>query len=172
VWKQKLDAGDGQVLGTFKDGSPAVVRKQHGKGQVILFGFLPGQAYLKSGLPIRPADRGSTDDAFTHFLPTEMNPRLRWTLVDQFLPAGYVHPVECSETLVESTCIDSAGKLAVTLINYTPLPIGKLTVKIAGLGAAKTVRSIERGALKPTFQNGNMIVELPLDVADMLLIDK
>ena len=36
---------------------------------------------------------------------------------EDFLPAGFVRPVECSETLVESTCIDTppgagAGKLA------------------------------------------------------------
>jgi len=184
VWKQKLAAADGQVLGTFTDGSPAVVRKTHGKGRAVLFGFLPGQAYLKSGLPIRPADRGSSDDAFTHFLPTEMDKALRARIVDDFLPAGFTRPVECSEPLVETTCIDtptaalqdnSAGiqaRLGVPLINYTGKPIAKLTVTIAGLGAAKSVRSIERGVLKPTFQNGNMTVELPLEVADMLLIDR
>jgi hypothetical protein len=172
VWKQRLAAGDGQVLGTFKDGSPAVVRKAHGRGQAVLFGFLPGQAYLKSGLPVRPADRGSTDDAYTHFLPTEMDKALRARMVDDFLPAGFIRPVECSEPLVETTCIDSKGKLGVPLINYTGKPIAKLTVKITGLGAAKTVRSIEHGKLKPTFKGGNMTVELPLEVADMLLIDR
>ena len=172
VWKQKLQAGDGQVLGTFNDGSPAVVRKSHGNGQVVLFGFLPGQAYLKSGLPVRPADRGSSDAAFTHFLPTEMDKALRARMVDDFLPAGFTRPVVCSEDLVETTCIDSAGKLGVPLINYTGQPIAKLTVTVTGLTAAKSVRSIQRGELKPAFQNGNMTVELPLEVADMLLIDK
>ena len=67
VWKQPLAVKDAAVLGTFTDGKPAVVRKVHGKGRAVLFGFLPGQAYLKSGLPLRPPDRGSTDAAFAHF---------------------------------------------------------------------------------------------------------
>jgi len=174
VWKQKLEAGDGQVIGAFADGSPAVIRKAHGKGQAILFGFLPGEAYLKSGLPVRPVDRGSTDSAFTHFLPTGMDANLRARLVDDFLPAGYLRPVECSEPLVETTSIDTPahGKQAVPLINYTGKPIAKLTVKINGIAAAKSVRSVERGELMPTFRNGSMIVTLPLEVADMLLIDR
>jgi len=53
-----LQPADARVAGTFADGSPAVLEKRHGKGRVVLFGFLPGQAYLKSGLPLRPVDRG------------------------------------------------------------------------------------------------------------------
>jgi hypothetical protein len=33
VWKQPLTVTDGTVVGTFKDGSPAVVKKAHGKGR-------------------------------------------------------------------------------------------------------------------------------------------
>ena len=72
VWKQSLTAGDGKVTATFGDGKPAAVEKAHGKGKAILLGFLPGQTYLKSGLPVRPVDRGGVDSAFTHFIPTEM----------------------------------------------------------------------------------------------------
>ena len=43
---------------------------------------------------------------------------------------------------------------------------------LRGLGAAKAVRSLERGDIKPVFRENTMVVELPLDVADMLLIDR
>lgn len=172
VWKQSLQPSDGKVIGSFKDGSPAVIEKAHGKGKAVLFGFLPGQAYLKSGLPIRPADRGSTDGAFTHFLPTDMDKDLRARLVDDFLSKDFVRPVVCSQTLVESSCIDSPGKLGIPLINYTGKGIEKLTVTVYDLPQAAKVRSVERGELKPTFANGAMTVELPLGVADVLLIDR
>ena len=61
---------------------------------------------------------------------------------------GFLRPVECSEPLVESTCIDSKGKLAVPLINYTGKTIDSLTVRIHGLTNAKRIRSVERGELK------------------------
>src|SRR5262249_47483177 len=109
AWKQELVPADAAVIGTYRDGKPAVLQKKHGKGRAVLFGFLPGQAYLKSGLPLLPPDRGAVDTAFAHFLPTGMDARMRRALVDDFLPAGFVRPVECSEPLVESTCIDTAA---------------------------------------------------------------
>jgi hypothetical protein len=172
VWKQTLTAGDGKVISQYTGGSPAVVEKTHGKGKTVLFGFLPGLAYERSGLPIRPADRGSTDTAFAHFLPTEMNSFMRDDLVYAMLPKDFRLPVSCSEPLVETTCIDSKDKLAVPLINYTGKAIASLTVRIHGLNNAKRVRSVERGVLPVTQKDGTTVVSLPLDIADMLLIDR
>ncbi|MCG3148649.1 MAG: hypothetical protein PCFJNLEI_02094 [Verrucomicrobiae bacterium] len=172
AWKQILAPNDGRVIGVFKDNGPAIIEKEHGEGKVVLYGFLPGQAYLKSGLPARPVDRGATAAGFNHFLPTAMDPELRRQLVDQFLPKNFVRPVVCSEPLVESAIIDSAGKIGIPLINYTGQPLEKLTVKVAGVATAKSVRSLERGLLKPTFEGDQMTVELPVNVADMLLIDR
>lgn len=172
VWKQSITAGDGQVLAKYKNGSPAAIEKAHGKGKAVLFGFFPGMAYERSGLPILPADRGGTDAGFNHFLPTKMDVELRRNFVEGLLPKDVARPVECSEPLVETTCIDSKGKLAVPLINYTGTPIDKLTVRINGLAGAKSIRSVERGALKAEMKNGATVVTLRLDVADMLLIDR
>lgn len=172
VWKQSLTAGDGKVVGTYANGSSAVVEKAHGKGKAVLFGFFPGMAYERSGLPILPADRGGTDAGFNHFLPTAMDKGLRASITDAMLPKGYVRSVECSEPLVETTCIDSKGKLAVPLINYTGKSIDSLTVRIYGLTDAKRIRSVERGNLKTVVQDGATVVTLRLDVADMLLIDR
>ncbi len=113
VWKQPLTVADATVIGKFKDSSPAVVRKTHGKGRAILFGFLPGQAYLKSTLGVRPVDRGANADSFAHYLPTGMSPHLRARLVDDFLPgrAGIdARPVVSTDGLVETTCIDTLDK--------------------------------------------------------------
>lgn len=175
VWKQSLSAADGKVTATFADGKPAAVEKKHGKGKAILLGFLPGQAYLKSGLPVRPADRGSTDAAFAHFIPTTMNTDYRSALTDDLFVAPVSRPVRCSETLVEATVIETAKpkqRLAVPLINYAGGPLKELTVTIADVNSANSVVSVERGVLKPTFKDGALVVTLPLDVADMLLIER
>ena len=175
VWKQALTAGDGKVTATFGDGKPAVIEKAHGKGKAILIGFLPGQAYLKSGLPVRPADRGGVDAAFTHFIPTAMNPDYRAAFTDDLFATPVARPVTCSNTLVEATLIDTVkpqARLAVPLINYAGGPLKELTVTVPGLSSVKGIRSVERGKLQPTFKEGALTVTLPLDVADMLLIDR
>tara|TARA_B100001971_G_scaffold204377_1_gene220442 strand:+ start:151 stop:3294 length:3144 start_codon:yes stop_codon:yes gene_type:complete len=174
VWKQTLTPSDGKVLGTYKNGKPAIIEKAHGKGRSVLFGFLPGQAYLKSGLKIIPADRGAVDASSTHYLPTAMDKGLRAALVDAFLPADFARQVICSETLVETSCIDTVRpkkRLAVPLMNYSGKKIAKLTIKIRGIKRANSVRSVEQGKLKPVFADGYLTIELPLNITDMLLID-
>ncbi|MEO1998215.1 MAG: hypothetical protein ABGZ17_23475, partial [Planctomycetaceae bacterium] len=178
VWKQTLVPSDGTVMGTYKNGQPAVIAKAHGKGRAYLFGFLPGQAYLKSGLPIAPPDRGATDKANAHFLPTEMDVNLRARIVDDFLPTTGIRPVQSSAPLVESTCIDTPAlrgqpaRLAVPLMNFAGHPVTHLTVRISNLQKVKRIRSVRRGTLRPTMDGDATVVTLPLDIADMLLIDR
>jgi hypothetical protein len=178
VWKQVLTPSDGRVIGRFQGGEAAVVEKTHGKGKAVLFGFLPGQAYLKSGLPVRPADRSSVDSGFNHFLPTDMDPSLRAALVHAWLPPDFSAPVTCGEPLVETTCIDTASvagrpaRLAVPLLNYTGKALRRVTVTVRGLTSASKVRSMAAGELKAVPGPDSLTVELPLDVADMLLIDR
>jgi hypothetical protein len=173
-WKQALVPTEGRVLGRFADGAPALVHEQHDKGLTVIIGFLPGLAYLKSGLPLRPADRGARDMDFSHFLPTSMDATIRERLTEDFAPEDLVKPVLCSELFVETTCIDTARppRLAVPLMNFTGRPIAKLTVTVRELPSARRVRSVVQGKLTPRFDNGEMTVELRLDVADMLLIDR
>ena len=178
AWKQPLTLTDGKLIGKFKDGSPAVVSKTHGKGRAVLFGFLPGQAYVKSGLPIRPVDRGASKESYAHYLPTQMSPFLRLRLVDDFLGRSPdTRPVVCSAGLVETMCIDTpplAGKparLAVPLVNWSGHPVDSMTLTIRNVDKVSAVRSVERGELKYTLAKGSLVIQTPLDVADMLLID-
>ncbi len=179
AWKQPLKT-QGNALGTFRDGSPALVGKTHGKGMAFLFGFLPGQAYLKSGLPVRPVDRGASPDSYAHFLPTRMDTDLRARLVDDFLgpDPGAFRPVVVSAPQVESTVIDTpakdgkGAKMAVTLVNWGSASHKSVTVTVRGVPAATAVRSVERGPVRFEARDGNLVVEVPLDAADMLLIDR
>lgn len=179
AWKQPLTVRDGTVIGKFQDGSPAVVMKQHGAGRAILFGFLPGQAYLQSGLPPRPVDRGANAESFSHYLPTSMRLPLLARLTDDFLGpnARDAKPVITTDGLVETTCIDTPAlngqpaKLAVPLINWSGTAIPALTVTIRTNSPVSKVRSVERGELQFTPLKGGIQLQLPLKVADMLLID-
>lgn len=173
VWKQALLPSNGKVLAQFSDGTPAVVEKRAGRGRAVLFAFLPGLAYLQSGLPLRPVDRGATDAGFNHFLPASMDERIRAVLVDPYLPADFVRPVETSQPLVEATLIETRRprRLAVPLMNFSGRPLESVSVTLNGLGPLASVRSVERGALNAQASGGSLLVTLPLDVADMLLFE-
>jgi hypothetical protein len=181
AWKQPLTLGDGKLIGVFADGSPAVVSRAHGKGRAVLFGFLPGQAYLKSAFAIRPVDRSANAEGFNHYLPTAMSQHLRARLVDDFLAGAAgreARPVTTTNGLVETTCIDTPARdgkparLAVPLINWSGDSLTSLTITIRGVDRVSRVRSVERGDLTVTQGKGGVQIVMPLDVADMLLIDR
>jgi hypothetical protein len=180
AWKQPLTVTTAQVAGQFRDGTPAVTVQRHGRGRAVLFAFLPGQAYLRSGLPLRPVDRGANAQSYAHFLPTDMDRHLRARLVDDFLPADDAssRPVLVDAELVETTCIDTPAiqgqpaRLAVPLINWSGKSLSQVNVLIRDLGQVQRVRSVERGELQYTQTPGGLRISLPLDVADILLIDR
>src|SRR5207249_2404934 len=58
---------------TFSDGGPAVATVNVGKGRCYYLGFLPGLSYFQPAIPLRPVDRGSTDDTMAHFIPTKFD---------------------------------------------------------------------------------------------------
>jgi hypothetical protein len=57
------------------------------------------------------------------------------------------------------------------MMNYSGKKINMLTLKINGIKKASSVRSVKHGKLKVIFGDDYMTVRLPLDIADMLMID-
>lgn len=159
--RAKLKVASGDVVGKFSDGSAAIVRRTVGKGQTIACGFLPSLSYYHSAIPRRPVDRGSSDDAMAHFLPTEFHlgaAKLIGQLADD-LPRR----VSCSERLVEPMLIESPKGRLVILVNWTPQPIQGLKVRLAKSLVAGKVTLAGGGAV--TRKDDGDYVELTLDLA-------
>ena len=72
-------------------------------------------------------DRGATDDALTHFLPTAFD---RGAAALIAAPAEGARPVLCSEALIESTVVESKHGTLVPLVNWAGRPIRDLTVTV------------------------------------------
>jgi hypothetical protein len=64
------------------------------------------------------------------------------------------------------------AKLAVPLVNWSGGEITALTITIRGVDKVSRVRSVERGDLKFSQLKGGISITMPLDFADMLLIDR
>lgn len=121
-------AGGANVQGKFSDNLPAIMTRSAGKGTATYCAFLPGLSYFRPALPLRPVDRGSTDDSMSHFIPTAFDATVAKLIA---APATDIpRPVTCSNPLVETTLIDSPDGVLIPLINWTPAPIPQLTVKL------------------------------------------
>ena len=78
-------------------------------------------------------------------------------------------PVELSQEVVEAARLDSAGGVAVTLLNWTDTPIQSLTVTVHNVGkvtSAKTADSV--ASLAFTQHGSDVIVTMPLATVDVL----
>lgn len=64
------------------------------------------------------------------------------------------------------------ARLAVPLVNWSGAELTSLTITIRGAEGVSKVRSVERGELKFTQLKGGIQINMPMNVADMLLIDK
>lgn len=129
--KAKIKPASGAtVLGTFADGSAAVVANKAGKGETLTCAFLPGLSYFKPAIPMKPLDRGGSEDAMSHFIPTAFDRNVAALVgsVVRSLP----RPAAADHSLVETSVIESKSGTAIVLGNWSgkALPGMKLTVSI------------------------------------------
>lgn len=168
--RAQIQVHSAEVLGVFEDGTPAITRRTVGKGQAIYCGFLPGLTYFKPAIPLRPAERGTTDQAMNHFLPTAVD-AAAGTLI-ALAAAGLELPVACSQPLVEASLVESPHGLLVTLVNWTGRPIPELSVRLNVPVPGGPAELATGGDLRVT-QDGNAhVYHLALDIADALVLRK
>jgi hypothetical protein len=156
------------IVGTFKDGSPALVQRSAGKGRAYYCGALPGLSYFKTAIPLRPIDRGSTDDTMAHFIPTKFDRGVALLVKMTALQAE--KPVDCSEPLVESTIIAAKVGTLIPLVNWTDGPVKGLIVR---LNVDVPTAKVELASGKPVKTSklaGKIVFTLDLDAADALIL--
>jgi hypothetical protein len=125
----------GKVVGTFKDGGPAVVVAEAGRGRTICFAGCPGLSYLK--------DAG--------FVATELKekyPAVQRSAINAWARAAGAPPlVELSSPVVEAGIYDAAPGAALVLANFTYEPIDSLAVALPVARPVRAVASVESGTV-------------------------
>lgn len=153
------------VAGQFSDGSSAVTVRSVGKGQATYCGFMPGLSYFKPAIPLRPVDRGTTDDSMAHFIPTDFD-RGASALVAS--PAeGVDRPVLCSTPLVETTVIRAKQGVVISLINWSGRPVKGMSLKLALAGVTGADAKLASGSA--VHRDGDHYI-FDLDIADALIL--
>ncbi len=166
VSRIRVDRG-AAVQGNFKDGAPAVTARQAGKGAATYCAFLPGLSYFKPAIPLRPVDRGSTDDAMAHFIPTEFDAGAGELI---HLPlAGLTPPVLADRQSVESSVIESPAGKVIILINWSGQPIQGLKLSVARPVPGKAELA-GGGAVQVTSEKDRAVFVLDLNLADALIL--
>jgi hypothetical protein len=165
----KVNVGqDATIEGKFTDGSPAVVVRKVGKGETIYAGFLPGLSYFHPAIPMRPVDRGATDDSMAHFIPTAFD-QAAADLIGA-AASQVIRPVACSEPLVEASLIESAGGAVVVLANWSGKPVNALEVRFGGPAPGQSAGLASGAKLTTKKDRDRTVFTFDLDVADVLIL--
>jgi len=106
------------VIATFDDGAPAATRSTVGSGAAYFMGFLPGFSYFLPALLARPADRGGTDAAYTHFVPTNFSTSALGVLVA--MAGNVTKHINCSDPLVHGRLVVSSKGVVIPLTLWRP----------------------------------------------------
>jgi hypothetical protein len=163
-------AKDVVVDGKFKDDTPALTHRPVGKGIATYCGFLPGLSYFKPAIPLRPVDRGSTDDAMAHFLPTSFDRTAGAVIGD---PAKDVTvTVRTSKPTVDATLIESPTGSAIMLVNWSGAPVNGLTVTLRAKVKTDSATRASGAAISPPKMQGDVATFTleTLDVADAIIL--
>lgn len=161
-------AKSAHIMADFGDGSPAVVMNTVGKGTAYYCGFLPGLSYFQPAIPKRPVDRGSTDDAMAHFIPTQFD---RWSASLVATPLEAIErPVMSSEPLVETSVIEARAGAVIPLVNWSAGPVKGLTVRVLVKTPTQSIALASGRPVKHAQEGGVHTFTLDLDVADALIL--
>lgn len=165
ISREPLVSKTAEVLATFADGKPALIRNVHGKGDVFVAGFWSGLTYSAK---VRRA-------AFN--MRADFDANIRNLIAAPALKKHVSQPVQPEDPLVEAVLLNKDGKRSVALMNWAYQragttseldPVKALRISLAGAGEVKSVRSLTHGPLKIT---GNAVVLPSLHAIDLLLIE-
>jgi len=168
VWGAKLEAAPttAQVIGTYEDGKPAVLLNKHGKGDAMLVGALVGEAYVRQHYPAALIKDWKMQEGWKFELGSEAR-RLATGLVNR---AQVVRPAVLSVPGVYASVMETPGATLVFLNNATGRPLDKVTVRIAGAGNTRAVKSTRDDQMKHRSEKGDLSVEIPLKNTEILCL--
>jgi hypothetical protein len=151
-----------KVVGTFGDGSPAVMTHEFGKGRSVYVAACPGLSYIKDAKFVAAELKESWPPAQRAFINAAARGR------------GVGRLVELSHPVVEAGIFQTPAAIALVLANFTYKPIDSLQVRLpapAGMNV-KSVRSVERGPLKFAMEKEGVVAfTMPLGTSDIVLVE-
>jgi hypothetical protein len=147
--------------------SPVTVREA-GKGQVTVCSFLPSLTWLKPAIPLKPVDRGSTDDAMAHFMPINFDPAMTELIGSPC--DGLVRPVQASVPMVETTVIESPKGVVIPVVNWTGKPVAGLQLTINRPLPGKNITLASGAKISTKTDKDALVLTFDLDVADAVIV--
>lgn len=166
-----------QVLATYKNGKPAQILMEVGKGRAYYAGILPGQTWAKAALPVTPQGKGGS-----HTQPH----MTEWQGWDPVAASVMLAPLQAlklapdvvvSQPGVVTNRLKSDKSTVITVVNLGLETRGELKDVELRVTIAKPVTRAwscfhAKGSLLKSVENGVAVIRLPtLAAADVLVLE-
>ena len=157
--------GNQSFTGGFRTSAkPALARKPVGKGQVWQAGFMLGLAY---GAGSNKQENKGFATAF---------PEVYAKLLEPLFAAGRVsRPVTVNLPGIQTTFLETPLKKVIVLTDYTRDPehggLIEVTLFLPDCGKAKKVTSAANAKLTIVRKGANLLITVPLDIADIIVVE-
>ena len=168
-------AGGADILATYANGSPAVVKAQTGKGTGTYIGTMPGEAWAKKALPVVPCGKGGPESNSSQFEPTDFDPVAASVILRPLLESGIQPEVRVDKPYIVCNRLASGLGTVITIVNLGQTQKGStqdVTLDIDGLAEPGKVWSYAfRSGLEHQFEAGTLSVRLPsLGLVDIVVV--
>ncbi len=140
---------------------PAVVREQHGKGTVTMFGFLPGTAYVAGA-----KHEGSVVAGSERFFSCTSYPEGPRGMMEKLINGKKL--ISSDNYLVEANVLQSANNLLIAVANWNGKPV---TVNIT-VDGIYSVKSVKKGTLSVVNEQDKTVIKLSVEAGDILYCQK
>lgn len=145
-----------KVTARFADDTAASTSLAVGKGRTMYHGWLIGLSYFLPAIPLRPADRSGTDQAFTHFVPSNFSMDVLELVRNAAMVSKVQRQVVCSNHLVHGRAVVSKGGQAVVV----PLTNWASEKNLTRLQVNVTLAVVKPG-MEATLASGGAVHESP-----------
>jgi hypothetical protein len=169
-------APEAQVLATYADGSPALVKQSFGKGAGYYTGVLPGEAYARAGLPLTPAGKGGDEGTPGTFEPLDFDTVARDAILRPLAENKVDPDVHIAHRGVVASRLASPRSTVLPIVNLAEDKDGalkNLAITLTGITKkpAKVWSCFHKNGVPFVYENGVLTLTLPsLQSADVIVI--
>lgn len=168
VGRERLTPQSAEGLASFADGSAALTRNRHDKGEAFVAGLWAGLSYSAT---VRREDFDMRSD---------FDPSLRDLIAAPALERKILRPAVPSDPLVEAIALQREGRQSIALINWAYQhqeavqhkavlqTLGQLRIELSGFRNAKKISSLRHGLLP---WDGSAVILPGLEEIELLWVD-
>ncbi|MBI3923843.1 MAG: beta-galactosidase trimerization domain-containing protein [Armatimonadetes bacterium] len=178
--KESFDPVPGaEVLARFvSDGAPAMTRNRYGKGVAYYIGALPGQAFVRKGLPLVPMGKGGNENNASHFEPVDFDPAARDAILRPLRENDLLPDVEIYHRSVVAGRLSGPSGVVVPVVNLAEQADGRLkdlrvVLKGVSFRPAKAWSCFFPKGIPIRQEGETLVLTLPrLQTADVIVINR